>query len=127
MPFPEIDTDILIAVTLKRLRNRKGLDQQAMMKATGLTRSTWYKIESGKRPITVSELQKVLGVLGISQAQFYQEMEKTKKNLVLKLNQQAKKDGSDVGKFLAFILATLAGGALISFLVSLLTKNGEDD
>ncbi|MFZ2039001.1 MAG: helix-turn-helix domain-containing protein [Minisyncoccia bacterium] len=50
---------------LKELRNKKGLSQEQIAKAIGVSRPTYTSIESGKQKLDLDEAQKLAGLFGI--------------------------------------------------------------
>ncbi|GGE47990.1 hypothetical protein GCM10011391_28470 [Pullulanibacillus camelliae] len=58
---------------IKAFRKSKGISQTFVAKALNLSVSGYNMKESGKRPITTSELQKISSVLGVSASIFFEE------------------------------------------------------
>lgn len=52
--------------SIKALRLEKGVSQLDMAKKLGISRASYIAIEQGKRELTVSELEKISNILGVS-------------------------------------------------------------
>lgn len=55
-----------IIETIKAVRTSRGMTQEEMASILGVTRATYINIESGKRELTVSELEKIRESLSLS-------------------------------------------------------------
>jgi len=57
---------------LKKIREEKGLTQEAVAKQVGISRSTYGHIESGERGVTVHNAQKIGSVLKFKWTLFFE-------------------------------------------------------
>lgn len=55
-----------LAENVKALREQRGLSQQQIARAAGITRATWTNLESGDANPTLSRLVKVAAALGVT-------------------------------------------------------------
>lgn len=51
---------------IRKMREKQGFSQGHMAKQLGMTRPTYSQIETGKRDITLAELQKIAAILGFA-------------------------------------------------------------
>ena len=55
---------------IKTTRIKKGVSQSEVAKKLGISRTSYIAVEQGKRELTVSELGKLLNILGVSREEF---------------------------------------------------------
>jgi transcriptional regulator with XRE-family HTH domain len=64
-----------VANEVRAERARKGWTQLEMVRHTGLSRSTYMRIESGEHIADASELARICGAVGIPLSQFFRQVE----------------------------------------------------
>lgn len=64
-----------VANEVRAERARKGWTQLEMVRHTGLSRSTYMRIESGEHIADMSELARICGAVGIPLSQFVRQVE----------------------------------------------------
>ncbi|MFA6415134.1 MAG: helix-turn-helix domain-containing protein [Candidatus Paceibacterota bacterium] len=92
--------------SIKSLRLERGVSQLDMAKSLGISRASYIAIEQGKRELTVSELEKIAKILGVS----FEELEsgespnyeKYKQMILAFLRQGAKIPKTKLAKLLYF-------------------------
>lgn len=55
-----------ILQNLKRLRKEKGVTQEEMANKLGISRVTYYSIESGKQELSIQKIDEIIKILDIS-------------------------------------------------------------
>lgn len=60
-----------IGLRIKQLRNEKGISQEQLALNCDIDRTYMSGVESGKRNITVKNLEKILNTLNISFSEFF--------------------------------------------------------
>jgi transcriptional regulator with XRE-family HTH domain len=77
------DIKILVGNRIKHLRSEKKISQEELANSAVMARGFVSGVETGKRNITVETLGKIIDVLGVSYADFFNEQNfKTKSELL---------------------------------------------
>lgn len=69
MSLPTIQT--MVGLRIKQLRAEKGLSQEAFAYGIGMGRTYFAEVETGKRNISVKNLDKIVNGLGVSFKEFF--------------------------------------------------------
>lgn len=64
-----------VAALVRAERAHKGWTQVQMVKETGLSRSTYMRIESGEHIADTTELSRICGAIGIPLSEFFRRVE----------------------------------------------------
>lgn len=64
-----------VAALVRAERAHKGWTQLEMVRNTGLSRSTYMRIESGEHIADASELARICGAIGIPLSEFFRRVE----------------------------------------------------
>ena len=77
-----MDDDILkrFGLTIKRLREKKGISQEKLGEISNLHRTYIGMIERAERNITLKNIEKIAKALGTDISKVFEELESTKPN-----------------------------------------------
>ncbi|MGW2662812.1 helix-turn-helix domain-containing protein [Nocardia tengchongensis] len=67
--------DAALGAELRGLRAKRGMTQQALADAANMNKKTVQRLESGERPMTMSQLYRFCRVLGVKPSQLVNAME----------------------------------------------------
>lgn len=73
----ENEIRIKFGITLRRLRKKQGVSQEAFADKCDLHRTYISDIERGERNVSLENIQKIANVLNISISELFKEMENT--------------------------------------------------
>ena len=65
---------VKVGTRVKELRNRQGLSQEKLALKADMDRTYLASVESGKRNISIVNLEKLVNALGVTFEQFFQNM-----------------------------------------------------
>ena len=111
---------------ISQKRKQKQIDQGEMAKAVGVSRSTWSRIEAGESALSMDQLAKAAGKLGLPLGTLMVEADEIadelRKQNVDVLNGR---DQTSAGKFGKAAAATVAflGGAVLGGIVAAIIAN----
>ena len=69
----DIDIRIRVGLRIKQLRAESGLSQDALAFSVGMSRSYLAEVETGKRNISILNIERLCDGLGIPVAEFFSE------------------------------------------------------
>jgi len=109
---------IIVGGIIKQIRETKGFNQREMAEKMDLSQASWSKIESGKTPISITQLWQASQILGENTSQILSYVDEAIKNIGaqgIKVDTSSKTNKESS-------LAILGGAALTLFIIAALRK-----
>jgi len=110
----------LVGAVMRHLREQKGISQLATANYLGVTQPSYSRLESGRAVLSVAQLSRVCGFLGLSPSEFLQKVDFAKATMK-KMGVRVEHDQApDMGKV---IVNVLMGAALVLLISKVLARD----
>ncbi|RZV42832.1 MAG: XRE family transcriptional regulator [Acidimicrobiales bacterium] len=110
----------LVGAMMRHMREQKGFSQVDAANHLGVTQPSYSRLESGRAVLSVAQLSRVCGFLGLSPSEFLQKVDYAKLSMK-KMGVRVEHDqAGDMGKV---IVNVLMGAALVLLIAKVLVRD----
>lgn len=110
----------LVGAMMRHMREQKGISQVDAANYLGVTQPSYSRLETGKAVLSVAQLSRVCGFLGLSPSEFLQKVDYAKLSMK-KMGVRVEHDqAGDMGKA---IVNVLMGAALVLLIAKVLVRD----
>lgn len=110
----------LVGAVMRHMREQKGISQTDAASRLGVTQPSYSRLESGRAVLSVAQLSRACGFLGVSPSEFLKKVDYAKVSMK-KMGVRVEHDqAQDTGKV---IINVLMGAALVLLITKVLTRD----
>lgn len=110
----------LVGAMMRHMREQKGISQVDAANYLGVTQPSYSRLETGKAVLSVAQLSRACGFLGLSPSEFLQKVDYAKQSMK-KMGVRVEHDhAGDMGKL---IVNVLMGAALVLLIAKVLVRD----
>lgn len=110
----------LVGAMMRHIREQKGFSQVDAANHLGVTQPSYSRLESGRAVLSVAQLSRVCGFLGLSPSEFLQKVDYAKLSMKEMGVRVEHDQAGDMGKV---IVNVLMGAALVLLIAKVLVRD----